>query len=86
MALPAPTLAPIVYGEILQGKISAIWVPTVASITAPTVSELSAGTDYKNQISGWTGSRPRVRPSTSRTPVRGPSRTSRAPSRSAPAR
>lgn len=55
MALPSPTVAPVLLGEILQGKISAIWVPTVASITAPTSAEIGAGTDYKNQIAGIDG-------------------------------
>jgi hypothetical protein len=58
MALPSPTVAPIVYGEILQGKVSAIFVPTVSNILVPTSAEMTAGTDYKNQISGMDGFSP----------------------------
>lgn len=58
MALPSPTVAPVLSGEILQGKLSALWVPTVTTITAPTSAELSAGTEYKNQIAGLDGFAP----------------------------
>lgn len=58
MALPTPTVAPVVLGQILQGVGSAIFVPTVASISAPTSVELTAGTEYKNQIAAIDGFAP----------------------------
>lgn len=58
MALPTPTVAAAVSGAIPQGRQAYLWVPTIASISAPTSAELSAGTDFKNQIAGVTGFAP----------------------------
>jgi hypothetical protein len=58
MALPTPTVAPVVAGRIPQGTQSYLFVPTVSAIAAPTLSELTAGTDYKNQIASVTGFAP----------------------------
>lgn len=58
MALPSPTVAAVVPGEIPQGKISIIFAPTVSNINSPTSAELSAGTDYKNQIASIDGFAP----------------------------
>lgn len=58
MALPTPTVAPVVQGEILQGKVAVLFVPTVASISSPSSAELTAGTDFKNQINGIDGFAP----------------------------
>jgi len=57
MALPTPTVAPILLGEILQGVGVFIWVAAAPAggIASPTSAELTAGTDYKNQISGIDG-------------------------------
>lgn len=52
MALPTPTVAPTVPGAIPQGRQSYLWVPTIAVIGVPTSAELTAGTDFKNQIAG----------------------------------
>jgi hypothetical protein len=58
MALPTPTIAPVVAGAIPQGRTSYLFVPTVGNLAAPTVAELTAGTDYKNQIASVTGFAP----------------------------
>jgi hypothetical protein len=42
----------------MQGVGSAIFVPTVATLNAPTSVEMTAGTEYKNQISGLDGFAP----------------------------
>lgn len=60
MALPSPTVAPIVLGQILQGVGSAIFVATLPAggLSAPTSAELTAGTEYKNQINSIDGFAP----------------------------
>lgn len=58
MALPSPTVAAVVAGAIPQGRQSYLWVPTIATITAPSSAELTAGTDYKNQINAVDGFAP----------------------------
>jgi hypothetical protein len=58
MALPSPTVAPAVPGAIPQGRQSYLWVPTIANIASPTSVELTAGTDYKNQINAVDGFAP----------------------------
>lgn len=58
MALPTPTAAPVVAGEIPQGVISYIWFPTCADIAAATTAELSAGTDYRAQVAAVQGFAP----------------------------
>lgn len=58
MALPSPTVAPVIIGTILQGTTRVIWVPTVSSLAAPTSAEIAAGTDYTNQIASVAGFAP----------------------------
>lgn len=58
MALPSPTAKPIVAGEIPQGRQKYIFVTTVANIAAPTSAELTAGTEWSNQIMSVDGFAP----------------------------
>lgn len=58
MALPTPTVAPVAAGKIPQGSVSYLFVTTVANPAAPTAAELTAGTDYKNQIASVQGFAP----------------------------
>jgi hypothetical protein len=37
---------------------SAVWVSTIATYTAPSTAEITAGTDYKNQIASMDGFAP----------------------------
>lgn len=42
-------------GTSAEGNITTIWVPTIANIKAPTLTELNAGTDISNYVmlGGW---------------------------------
>lgn len=42
-------------GTSAEGNITTIWVPTIANIKAPTLTELQAGTDISNYVmlGGW---------------------------------
>src|SRR5579875_4127455 len=55
MAQPAPTVLGPVNGYIPTGTTRYVWVPTVADITAPTATEISAGTDITNVVSAIAG-------------------------------
>jgi hypothetical protein len=59
MAVPTPTIAPVILDGITpQGHQSYIFCPTVADINNPTAAEITAGTDYKRQIASIDGFAP----------------------------
>lgn len=49
MALPSPTAAAAITGYTPTGRRKVIWVATIATYTAPTTAELTAGTE----LSPW---------------------------------
>lgn len=55
MAQPTPTVLGPVTSFIPAGRTRYWFVPTVAVITAPTLAEMSAGTDLTNVINAVTG-------------------------------
>lgn len=55
MTLPTPTVIAAAGGYIPTGKRRVSFVPTVAVVTAPTLSELSAGSDITNAVASYTG-------------------------------
>lgn len=55
MALPAPTALSATSRYALFDTRKYTWVPTIASQSAPTVSELSAGTDLSGEIQSVAG-------------------------------
>lgn len=58
MALPSPTVAALVAGRIPQGTQAYVFFPTCANINSPTSAELTAGTNYANQIASVDGFEP----------------------------
>lgn len=60
MALPTPTVAPVITnGSIPQGHTSYLYLPAVANlVTGAVLAELTAGTDYKGQIASVDGFAP----------------------------
>lgn len=52
MAQPTPTVVGPVNGYIPAGTSRYVWVPTIASVSSPTLAEISAGTDITNAIMG----------------------------------
>jgi hypothetical protein len=55
MALPAPTPLTPTVRYMVAGVRSFSWVPTIAVKTAPTLAELSAGTDLTGQVASMAG-------------------------------
>lgn len=55
MAPPAPTKTPTTTRYFARGKSACVFVPTIANYKAPTLSELSAGTDLSAEIAEWSG-------------------------------
>lgn len=59
MSLPSPTVsAAIIKGATRRGTGRWVWVPTIATIATPASAEITAGTDYTNQISSLDGFAP----------------------------
>jgi hypothetical protein len=55
MALPAPTALSTTTRYALFGNRKYTWVPTIATKTAPTLAELSAGTDLSGEVAAVSG-------------------------------
>jgi hypothetical protein len=55
MAQPTPTIIGAVAGYIPRGRSRYVFVPTMATYTAPTLAEVSAGSDLTNVISAIAG-------------------------------